>query len=213
MSGRIDYDNDDGSASAVFSEEATPSGSGLSHFYEFSRSVVFSESPLHPPPTESAAYSSSSYAIPATVILVSIAALLLLAGGLKVCGHIRQSRRRRQSYMYTHADGNPLPLNIKSIKTSGYETCPHGYTHTRWSMLPLEEHHQVTRTGQQPSLREAVRIADAMDAADAENEEIVGESKTTSLTSLDSSTCGDVNTRTPSLTTVAVEVELHPQDR
>ena len=211
MSGRIDYD---GSANSIFPKEATPSGSGHAPFYEFSWLVANSESPLEPPAVQPSSYSSSSYAIPATVIVVSVAALLLLAGGLKLCGHIRL-QRKRQSYEYKRAtskpgDGNPTLLGIKTFNAAGYKTCPHG-NGNEWSVLPLEELHRETAVHlRQPSLREAIRITDALDAELHQEEENNVEAELDregDTTSLDSSTCRDFGTS--SQTTVVVEVEVH----
>lgn len=213
MSGRIDYD---GSANYIFPEEATPSGSGRSPFYDFSGLVANSESPLGPHAVEPTSYSSSSYAIPAIVIVVSIAALLLLAGGLKLCGHIRLQRKRR-SYEYRRAtskdgEGNSALLGVKTSNTEGYKTCLHA-NGTEWSTLPLEKLHRTT-TGQigQPSLREVIRIVDALDAElhqDTENIVETEMDRQADTTSLDSSTCGDFSTS--SQMTVVVEVETYSQ--
>lgn len=224
-SGGIDYVV--GSASFdFFAAEATPSGSGHpSHVSELS-----SEIPLQPPPTQNqAGGAQGSYAIPATVILVTIGALVLLAGGLKLCAFIRQ-RKRRKSYMYAtdtmHVRVEPtssaVPLTNKYtvLQQSGYNyktcRCPRDWQST---MLPLTDLDSPRKTRPQPRLRELVRIADALDHdlqqqernADREREgEGQGEGDT-EMISLSSSTSGDGGREHAQRMTV-VEVELHSQD-
>ena len=203
MSGGIDYI---GSASFdFFAAEATPSGSG--HIPPISE--FFSESPLDPPPTQNQmGGAQSSYAIPATVILMTIGALLLLAGGLKLCTFIRQ-RRKRYSYMYAtdkhmHVEStlSAVPLNNYTIlQQSGYKACR---CPQDWSMLPLTDV-DSPKTRLQPRLREIVRIADALDGLQQERNDSEGEGNTE--TSLSSSMSGDGECAQMTV----VEVELHSQ--
>ena len=223
-SGGIDYVV--GSASFdFFAAEAAPSGSG----HPPPVSELSSESPLAPPPAENqAGAAQSGYAIPATVILVTIGALLLLAGGLKLCAFVRQ-RKKQKSYMYATDNMNvhveptssAVPLNNNNnytvLQQSGYNykacRCPH----RDWStMLPLTDLDSPAKTRPQPRLRELVRIADALDcglqqderSTDGEGEGEGG--RDTETTSLSSSTSGDGGERTQRMT--VVEVELHSQD-
>ena len=211
-SGGIDYIS---SASFdFFAAEATPSGSG----HPPPISELYSESPLDPPPTvNQAGAAQSGYAIPATVILVTIGALLLLAGGLKLCAFIRQ-RRKRQSYMYRYATdtldvcveptSSVVPLNNYTIlQQNGYKAyrCP-----PDWSMLPLTDL-DSPKTRQQPRLRELVRIEDALEGLQQERsyKEREGEGEgDTETTSLSSSTSGGGECARMTV----VEVELHSQD-
>ena len=228
-SGGIDYVV--GSASFdFFAAEATPSGSG----HPPPVSELSSESPLAPPPKENQAGGApSGYAIPATVILVTIGALLLLTGGLKLCTFIRQ-RRKQKSYMYTadnmHVRVEPtssaMPLNNNNnyytvLQQSGYNykacRCPH---HDWSTMLPLTDLNSPgAKTRPQPRLRELVRIADAFDYDLQQDERSVDRKKKegerdgggdTETTSLSSSTSGDGGERAQRMT--VVEVELHSQD-
>lgn len=172
------------------STEAILSGSGVlpeSPFYE---------APLNSPP-EIDSTSTTPHIIPAVVIIVSIAALLIMAGGFKVGGLIRQ-RRKRHSYKapsHVHMESNAVPL-MKPCHpfNTGHKDYPQG-----WSTLPLVGQDTAVR---QPSLREAVRIADALDEV---HHEEVGAEMMTEITSLDSSTYGDIT----SAQTTVVEVELH----
>ena len=227
-SGGIDYVV--GSASFdFFAAEAAPSGSG----HPPPVSELSSESPLAPPPAENqAGAAQSGYAIPATVILVTIGALLLLAGGLKLCAFIRQ-RKKRKNYMYAtdnmHVRVEPtssaMPLNNNNnytvLQQSGYDyktcRCPH---HDWSTMLPLTDLDSPAKTRpQQPRLRELVRIADVLDhglqqderSTDGEKREGEGEGgRDTETTSLSSSKSGDGGERAQRMT--VVEVELHSQD-
>ena len=176
MSGGIaDYGSSD--INYFFSEEAPPSssGSGQSH-YEPSPTFGgrFSDSPLAPPPTEAELNTSASYAIPAAVIILSIAGLFLMVGGLKLLAHIRQRRRKRENYMaYSREASTPhlesntmmssLPFITKPFLSSGYRACP---AHS-WSAAISGPAAPATRRDsaemRQPSLREAVRIADALE--------------------------------------------------
>ena len=188
-----------------FAAEATPSGSGYPP-------PTMSESPFYPTPTEAEAKASaqSGYAIPATVILVSIGALLLLAGGLKVCAFIRQ-RRKRQSYMYTtdmhvelESSSSAMPLNnyTKLQQQTGYKTCrcPQDWSINTLSLMELDS----AKSRRQPRLRDIVRIADAFDRIQQERSDTEGDacSETTSLSSSKSGDgeCGQMT---------VVEVELH----
>ena len=210
-----------------FAAEATPSGSGHPPpVYE-----LYSESPLDPPPTENqtGAAHSSSYAIPATVILVTIGALLLLAGGLKLCAFIRQ-KRKRQSYMYatdtlhvrvdqTSSLNSAMPLKLNNNYTllqqqSGYNACR---CPRDWSTLPTTDLSDLDspNTRPQPRFRELVRMADALDGLQAQGErsnrerngegEGEGDTETTSLSS-------SVGGNGECAKTTVVEVELHLQD-
>ena len=206
MSGGVDYFS---SASFdFFAAEATPSGSG----HPPPVSELHSESPFYPTPTETRSGAArSGYAIPATVILVSIGALLLLAGGLKLCTFIRQ-KRKRQSYMYTtdmHVEptSSAMPLNnyTKLQQQTGYKACR---CPQDWSIaLPLSDLDSAKSRPQLPRLRELVRIADALDGIQQERDEREGEGAT-ETTSLTSSTSG--NGECAQMT--VVEVELHSQD-
>lgn len=212
-SGGIDYIS---SASFdFFAAEATPSGSG----HPPPVSELYSESPLDPTPTENqAGAAQSGYAIPATVILVTIGALLLLAGGLKLCAFIRQ-RRKRERYMYQYATdtlqvrveptSSVVPLNYTILQQNGYKACR---CPRDWSMLhvPLTDL-DCPKSQQQPRLRELVRIADALDGLQQErsDREREGEGEgDTETTSLSSSTSGGGECAHKTV----MEVELHSQD-
>ena len=210
MSGGVDYISS--TSLDFFAAEATPSGSG----HPPPISEFFSESPLEPPPTENqTGGAQSSYAIPATVILVTIGALLLLAGGLKLCAFIRQ-RRKRQSYMYTtdkhmrvESTLSAVPLNNYTIlQQNSYKACR---CPQDCSMLPLTDldSPKMVKSRLQPRLREIVRMADALDDLQHErsDREREGEGEgDTETTSLSSSMSGDGECAQMTV----VEVELHP---
>ena len=207
-SGGVDYFS---SASFdFFVAEATPSGSGHP-------SELISESPLEPPPSENhAGATQSGYAIPATVVLVTIGALLLLAGGLKLCAFVRQ-RRKRQRYMYAtdnmHVCVDPtssaVPLNnyTKLQPQSSYKACR---CPQDWCMLPITDL-DSPKIRPRPKLRELVRIVDALDGLQQERRERERKSEgegDTETTSLSSSKSGDDECAQMTV----VEVELHSQD-
>ena len=200
MSGGIDY----GSAVAsggewLFSDEATPSGSGRLFAYD-SMPPSAEERPLDSPTSE-AANLSGSYAVPAIVIVVSIAAMLLLAGGLKVCAHFRERSKRRQSYKYSYTRAPRMRTEsttpTSSLHSTGYNGCPNCNSQVQLTDISSR---------QQPSLREAVRIADALDQ-EINKEKFLElatmDSEETS--SEDSSTCGD----NAPVRSKVVEVEVH----
>ena len=205
MSGSIAPDNE-----VFFFEEATPSGSGQHPRFDNAVGGRFSESPLGPPPTEDASATSASYAIPAAVIVVSIAALFLMIGGLKVCAHLRRQAKRRNHYFHsstaqcvnTQPNANSFPL-MKPFLSAGYKSCPH-----EWSAISVPMATEYPFSGiQRASLREAVRRVDAIEERSRERESNI-DAEMAEITSMGSSTYGD-DMRGAQQVTV-VEVEVHP---
>ena len=198
MSGGLDY----GSAAAsgekwLFSDEATPSGSGR---HDSLMPPSANEGPLDSPTTE-AANLSGSYAVPAIVIVVSIAALLLLAGGLKACAHFKERSKRRQSYKYSYTRAPRMRTEsttpTSSLHSTGYNSCPNCNSQIQLTDISSK---------QQPRLQEAVRIADALDQ-EMNKEKLLELTRKDSeeTLSVDSSTCGD----NAPVRSKVVEVEVH----